>query len=113
MSEETVSGPNNQDLDWDIKNLNLGERFDDLIFDFVGGSFPFQASGHYMGEPFYFRYRWSEASLSLGVEKDNIYFYPKYKARAFHQESADGSLTLKEFEKLFTSLLYSVLRHKG
>ena len=85
LSEETTT--------WNQDDLHLGERFDDLVFDSTGGVFPFEAQGSYMGEPFYFRYRWSEASLSYGVEKENVYFYPKHKARAFHEESPDGFLT--------------------
>ena len=105
MSEETTT--------WNQDDLHLGEKFDDLVFNSTGGVFPFEAQGSYMGEQFYFRYRWSEASLSYGVEKENVYFYPKYKARAFHEKSPDGFLTQQEFEDLFTSLLYDIIRQKG
>jgi hypothetical protein len=97
-------------LAWSEKNINLSSKFDNLIFDRAGGACPVQAEGTYKGEPFYFRYRWGEASLGLGGEP---VMKPEYETSFQYGGGVDGSLTLGEFIDLFNKLLIQIIKLKA
>lgn len=97
------------ELTWNVKNITLYDIFDGIVFDYAGGACPVQAEGTYQDQPFYFRYRWGEASLGWG--NDPI-FNPVYQEAQLHGDAFDGFLTLEEFEELFKNLLYSLVKQR-
>ena len=68
----------------------------------AGGALPFQAFGAWDSHPFYFRYRHSSASLSVGGEDPVL--APLWSARADYGEPFSGFLDLDEFMYLFAYL---------
>jgi hypothetical protein len=98
----------NKSFAWNERSVRLSDRFDNLIFYRAGGACPVQAEGTYKDLPFYFRYRWGEASLGLGGE-DHI-LNPEYESSMVYGDGLDGSLTLGEFHELFTKMLKLVDR---
>jgi len=97
-------------LQWDKRNLNFSSTFDDLVFDRAGGACPVQAQGMYKNQPFYFRYRWGEASLGLGGDP---VLNPEFESSMQYGESMDGFLSLGEFKDIFTRLLQLIIRQKA
>ena len=97
-------------LRWSHQDVTLGDRFDDLVFSGAGGACPVQAEGTYQGDPFYFRYRWGTASLSLGR---NPIMNPGCDVYLDYGEPLNGFLNLEEFEKLFAELLELVIQQKA
>lgn len=61
----------------------LEARVPGLKFEELGGAAPVQGWGTYRGEPFFFRYRYNNAQLTVGpiVERDNL-----PEARLYNEE---------------------------
>lgn len=97
-------------LQWNENHIKFSDTFDDLVFDRAGGACPVQAEGTYKGQPFYFRYRWGEASLGLG---EDAVLNPQYESSIIYGDSFDGFLELGEFKDLFKKLLISIIQQKA
>lgn len=98
------------ELSWNVNDITLYESFDDIEFSSAGGACPVQAQGTYQGMPFYFRYRWGEASLGWGGDPISD---PQYEDVLPYGEWLDGFLTLDQFEDLFKNLMYNLIRQKA
>lgn len=97
------------ELNWGKDNISINDRFDGITFSYAGGACPVQAMGTYQDMPFYFRYRWGEASLGWG---DEPIVKPLYEDVLPYGDSFDGFLTLEEFEDVFINLMYNLVRQK-
>lgn len=98
------------ELSWNENNITLYEKFDGIEFNSAGGACPVQAQGTYQGLPFYFRYRWGEASLGWGDEPIRN---PEFEDILPYGDSFDGFLTVEEFEDIFSNLMYTLIRQKA
>ena len=75
-----------------------------VTLDEAGGMCPFQALGRIHGHPFYFRYRWGAASLTIARPGGSAVFDPVYSVGVQYGHDLDGHLSTDEFEALFARL---------